>query len=155
MQKQSTPKNQSGVVLLEVILALILFVGAATIISSALTASLASVDRMKYSVHAANLAVTLLSEMQMGILPMQSSAPATFESPFEAWIWEAQVSTDKTELETRVPLHEVEIIIRHESEPIVYRMKQFLLASTNQSSGLLEEEWETDESIADEMFLWP
>ena len=48
-------------VLLEVVLALVLFVAAAAVIASAINASLESVERQKLNLHAANLAVTVLS----------------------------------------------------------------------------------------------
>ena len=48
--------------LLEVVLALVLFVGAATVLTSGLSSSLDSVERLRLNAHAADYAVSVLSE---------------------------------------------------------------------------------------------
>ncbi len=78
-----------GAVLLEVVLALGLFVAAAAVVSASLNASLESVDRLRLNLHAVNLAVSVLSELQLGTRAVETgSGPQPFEPPFEQWGWE-------------------------------------------------------------------
>src|SRR5204863_6368831 len=79
----------SAVVLLEVVLALVLFATAAAIIGAGLSTSIQSVERLRLNAHAANLAVSVLSELQMGTKGFGKRGPQQFEAPFEGWTWEA------------------------------------------------------------------
>ena len=72
---------RGGSVLLEVVLALALFVGAATVISTGLNASVQAVYRLRQSTHAANLAISVLSELQMHIRPVAAAGPEPFAAP--------------------------------------------------------------------------
>jgi type II secretory pathway pseudopilin PulG len=127
-------RKRVGAVLLEVVLALILFVGAAAVISSGLTASVATVERLRFNTHAVNLAVSLLSELEMGRYPLQNAGPTPWETPYQEWTWQIQVESDASETESVVPLRKVEVIIRHESQPIVHRLCQWLPAATGKPS---------------------
>lgn len=111
-----------GAVLLEVILALVLFVGAALVIGGGLSASVTSLERNRRSAHAVNLAVSVISEMQMGIKPVGSSGPFRFNSPHEQWSWETVVEDGAEE----VKLRRVEVVIRMEDEGYVFRMAELL-----------------------------
>lgn len=118
-----------GSVLLEVILALALFVGAATVISSGLNASVQAVYRLRQATHAANLAVTVLSEMQMHARPIASAGPEPFPAPFEEWTWKIEVNQPAASpLETDA-MRQVEVIIRHSEDGVVQRFTQFMRAS--------------------------
>jgi len=113
-------------VLLEVVLALVLFVAAATIISSGLSASVKEVDRLRFNVHASNLAATVLGEMQMGLKPVESSGPNDFDPPFDAWTWQATVGPVPDAIGGLNTLQKVEIVVRHKTEPVVSRLTEFL-----------------------------
>jgi type II secretory pathway pseudopilin PulG len=123
-----------GAVLVEVVLALALFVAAAAVISGALSASMDSVERLRLNAHAANLAVTVLSELQMGTLAAEGVGPQEFDLPFEDWTWEvlqAPVDDGTTE-ESR--LTHIEVIIRHKASPLVHRLNQVLRLSPHKST---------------------
>ncbi len=77
--------------MLEVVLALALFVAASTVITSALSASVDETERLRLNAHASNLAATILSEMQMGLQAVESSGPNAFDPPFAEWTWQAAV----------------------------------------------------------------
>jgi type II secretory pathway pseudopilin PulG len=111
-------------VLLEVVLALILFVGAAAVISSGMTASVAAVERQKLNTHAVNLAVSLLSELQMGRYPLENAGPTPWETPFEDWTWQIEVESTLAVRSSEFTLKKATITIRHESQPITYRLTQ-------------------------------
>jgi type II secretory pathway pseudopilin PulG len=117
-------------VLVEVVLALALFVAAAAVISGGLSASMDSIERLRLNAHAADLAVSVLSEMQMGILAAEGNAAQQFDVPFEDWTWEVQLASvdDGAGEETR--LTRVEAIIRHQQPPLVYRLSQVMRLDT-------------------------
>jgi len=90
-------------VLLEVVLALLLFVGAAAVITGGMNASLTSVERMRLATHAANLAVSLISELQLGIRGIEMTGPEPFEAPYEDWTWELVATKAEYSLEEASP----------------------------------------------------
>ena len=111
---------------MEVVLALVLFVAAATILTSALSSSLDSVERLRLNTHAADLAVSVMSELQLGIKSLALSGPQHFEAPLEDWTWEAVSSPVQTELDESNPFKKIEVIIRHEEPSAVFRLAQIL-----------------------------
>jgi hypothetical protein len=115
-----------GAVLLEVVLALVLFVAAATILTSGMSSSLDSLERLRINTHAADLAVSVLSEVQMGVKSLALSGPQPFETPLEAWTWEVVASPAQTESDDTTPFKRIEVIIRHEDPPVVYRLGEVL-----------------------------
>jgi len=131
-------RTQRGAVLLEVILALVLFVAAATVIAAGINASLDSVERLRLNTHAANLAVSVLSELQMGSKTLAATGPQQFQAPFEAWTWEVLASpldaksagfnsaATSRPTDRGMALTRVEVIIRHDDPVLVYRLNQVL-----------------------------
>lgn len=115
-----------GAVLLEVILALVLFVAAATVLSSAFSASMEGVDRRRRQLHAEDLAVTVMSEIRMGLRSPSSAGPEPFKKPFAAWTWQI-VSSSGEDLpgESSVSAH-VEVIIRHSESELVRRLFEWV-----------------------------
>lgn len=120
--------DERGAVLLEVVLALVLFVLAAAIIGGGLSASINSVERMRLNTQAADLAATVAAELELGIRTLDETGPAQFDPPFDGWTWEiiptttttpSSTTTDETTAPTFVV---VEIVVRHEDPPIVHRL---------------------------------
>jgi hypothetical protein len=113
-----------GAVLLEVILALVLFVAAAAVVTAGINASLDSVERQRYRAHALDLAVSVISELQAGIRSPTSAGPEDFPAPFRDWTWELQTAALETEPGETAALTRVEVIIRSKSMPVVQRLAQ-------------------------------
>jgi HAMP domain-containing protein len=124
---------------LEVVLALALFVAAATVITSGLNASVREVERLRLNVHASNLAVTILSEIQMGLRKVESAGPEPFAAPYETWTWQVVASPLTDTWESDFQVLNVEVIVRHQLQPVVRRLAQFLPATTSPASA----EWPT------------
>ena len=112
LQKNTPPK--SGVVLFEVILALVLFSFAAIIIANSFSSSLRSVDRMRNDLDASNLAISTLSEIELGIKPIETSPPTEFEEPFEKWTWQIETTKPNEDLDMGGGLTLVEVIFINE-----------------------------------------
>lgn len=119
-------KARGGAALLEVIIALALFVATAAIITSALSASLESLDRQRRTLHASNLANSVMAELQLGIRAPGNSGAQPFEAPFDQWTWELAVTSSETETGESSDLTHAEVIIRHKEFPTVRRLAQLI-----------------------------
>ena len=115
-----------GAVLLEVILALVLFAAAAAIIGAGFHSAISGVERQKLNAHAVNLAVSVLSEIQMGLRTVESVGPESFVSPFDHWTWALALSPAEDEAGEVSGLTRVEVIVRHDDPPLVHRLTQLL-----------------------------
>jgi type II secretory pathway pseudopilin PulG len=128
----SFPARRDGAVLLEVVLALALFVTAATIISTGLNASIAGVERLRSNTHAANLAVSVISELQLGI-KSPAESPQPFEPPYIDWTWEVLSIPETTTTEQASPFRKIEVVIRREDPPLTFRLFQVLAFEQTQT----------------------
>jgi len=118
-----------GAALLEVLIALALFVAAAAVVTGALNSSLESLERQKLGTHAVNLATSVMAEIQLGIRVPGGEGRRPFEAPFQDWTWEASLlpvenatgATGTTAGSTRV-----EVVVRHMTAPVVQRLAQVI-----------------------------
>lgn len=115
-----------GSVLLEVILALALFVVAAAIVTSGMNASTDNLDRQRLNTHAANLGATVLAEIQLGIRSTSEAGEQPFAPPFELWTAELNVAPAETETGEASGLLRVEVIVRHKESTLVRRLAQVI-----------------------------
>lgn len=119
-----TGRNCEGAILLEVVLSLLLFVAAVAVVSSALNASMDSIQRQRASMHAANLAATVHAELDLGIRGAESVGPEPFTNSFEGWTWQMAPVATEGETGEASGLTSVEVIIRSTNSPAVYRLAQ-------------------------------
>ena len=124
--RHKLPPMAGGAVLLEVILALVLFAAAAAIIGAGLHSAIAGVERQKLNAHAVNLAASVLAEIQMGLRPPESVGPESFDSPFDRWTWELVLTPIETDAGEPGDLTRVEVIVRHGEPALVQRLTQVL-----------------------------
>jgi type II secretory pathway pseudopilin PulG len=115
-----------GMILLEVILALVLFVAAAAVLTATMNSSLASVERQKLSLHAENLASSVLAEMQLGARSIESGGLIAFDPPFDDWTGQVVATPTESESGEGSELSLVEVVVRNKSSPIVRRQSQWL-----------------------------
>jgi hypothetical protein len=121
-------RGQDASVLLEVVLALALFIGAATVISAGISASIEAVHRVRMQTHAVNLAVSIVSELKIGARPLVAIGPENLEAPFQEWLYRIDLSADETASEFN-STRAVEVIVWHTQENIVHRVTQHFRAS--------------------------
>jgi hypothetical protein len=111
---------------LEVVLALALFLGAATVIMAGLHSSVEAAERLRLHTHAMNLAISVMSEMQMHIRPITSIGPEPMPPPFEKWKYQIIVSQSQSGPIQPDALQSVEVLITHSEESAVQRLlRQF------------------------------
>lgn len=127
----SSRRNIRGTALLEVLLAVALFVAAAAVMTVALNASLSSLGRQRLSAHAANLASSVLAEIQLGIRPLVTSARTQMEPPYADWTLELAVTPAESASGEATGQARVEVIIRHSTESVVQRLAQLLPLNRN------------------------
>tara|TARA_Y100001960_G_scaffold330630_1_gene425189 strand:+ start:964 stop:1377 length:414 start_codon:yes stop_codon:yes gene_type:complete len=113
-QNQKINLKKTGAVLFEVVLALVLFSFAAVIIANSFSSSLLSVDRMRADLDATNLAISTLSEIELGIKAKETTPTTEFEAPFEKWTWQVEMTEPSEDLDMGGGLTLVEVIIRNE-----------------------------------------
>ena len=104
-------------VLLEVVLAMAIFFAGAMVILAGLSASVRSIGRVKLDAQAQDLAVSLLSEVQMGLVPLVSDGPKEYDDPALAgWTWQIAVQPyDEPQPDLAMPQFQtVEVTIRRE-----------------------------------------
>lgn len=128
---------EAGAVLLEVVLALALFVAAATVLTGGVNASVQAVDRLRLENHAMDLAVTLVSEMQMHARPVESVSERAFEAPFEDWNYSIELHAIDSDVLVE-SLNTAEVVVRHKREGVVVRLYQVV----RMGDALSEEERE-------------
>jgi hypothetical protein len=118
MRSSSSP---SGVVLLEVVLAMSLFFASAMVILAGLSSSLSGMQRVQLEARAQDLAVTALSEVQMGLVPLVSDGPTGYEDPALAG-WTRQITVEpyqEQQFGLELPAFQrVEVTVRY--QPTLY-----------------------------------
>lgn len=118
-------------VLLEVVLGLALFFITAVFVMDGLSASLRAVDKARLDSTAADLTVTVMSEIQLGLVPMQDEGPHPFDRlGYEQWTWEIVVM-ELDDLTQFPQLKQVEAIIRNDDEQFTHRKSQLMWEDPN------------------------
>jgi hypothetical protein len=122
---------------MEILFALALFVAAGTVILGGLSASITSAGRARMEGRAADLAVTLLSELQMGLRDVVDEGPVGYEDEtLEDWTW--RVITEPVDrIHQGGELVRVEIVIRYAPENYVHRLRH-LLPKPDAGDGAVE-----------------
>ncbi len=102
-------RRRPGVALLEVLIALALFVVAAAVIGSALRSAMAAATDMRRENQAADLAQTVLAELNAGILKLEAVPATAFDEDDPEWTYEVAVE----EIEDDPALKRVTVIVRN------------------------------------------
>ena len=140
-----TKHNLSGGVLLEVLMALALILGAASVITGGLQSAVDSVERMRNNLHGVTLAVSVISQIQMGVITAESVEGTQFEEPFQDWSYDLEteeVSTEVMDLEgngLELPqIRKVEVAVHNPEGKIVKRLSQYILYKESEDSSSVE-----------------
>jgi hypothetical protein len=124
-----------GSILLEVVLALVIFAAAAAVIGTGLKSAIDGVERLRLQTHASNLAVSVLSELQMGARSLDGTGPEPFAAPFAGWTWEITAQPWGEGRDEDAPLTLVEVIVRSEDPVFVHRLAQVMPPGANARKG--------------------
>lgn len=107
--------------LLEIVLALALFLAAATIVLGGLSASLGAAKDLRLQITAQDLAVTVNSQLQMGYIAATDAGPNPFDDPaLDGWTWQVTITTAETAIQN-ASLRRAEVAIVNTAERITVR----------------------------------
>lgn len=128
-------QRQAGAILMEVILALALLAAGGAVTFGALNASFSAVRNIRMQGQAADLAVTKLSEIQLGVLKGVDDGPNEFkDEDLEGWIWQIVTRPIETDSPIAAQMKQVEIIIAYAPGQTVYRLVQLLANAPDDGS---------------------
>ena len=132
--------RRSGFVLLEIVLALFLLVGAAAALLGGLNSAAQSVSQLERQAIAADLAWTALSGLKMALVPPVPFGPESVGEDYPGWDWQILFrSPERRRREDRGDtqvmsgeLRDVEVVVRYREEgarepELTYRIQQQVL----------------------------
>jgi type II secretory pathway pseudopilin PulG len=126
--------GRRGIALLEVVLAVTIFVGLAVAILSGLGLSIRSAGTLRQQAQATDLAVTVLSEIQLGTIQAADGSPTAFDPPFADWTWQTVLGTaELTEIGV-TDVQPIQIVIKNTATGYAYRMYELVPVATTPSS---------------------
>ena len=111
--------------LLEVVLALAVFFGVAVTILGGLGVCMRSATQVREEAQAADLAVTVLSSVQMGMLDAVDAGPTPFEDPFADWTWQTAVVPVEAAV-AGLEMTQVQVIVMNTLDGYQYRIYELL-----------------------------
>jgi Tfp pilus assembly protein PilV len=117
--------QRQGVALLEVVLALALFFGVAVTILGGLSVCMRSTTQVREEAQAADLAVTVLSYVQMGVLEPADAGPTPCEDPFGDWTWQTTVASVEAAV-AGLEMTQIEITVKNTIDGYSYRLYELL-----------------------------
>jgi hypothetical protein len=122
------PVRFRALVLLEVVLALGLFVMTAGIVSAGLAAALGAEERIRREANLADRLVTLFASLEIGALPLLDGGPNPFPDveDDDTWQWELSVEPWEIGLERDPGLVRVVATVRHLPSGTAHEMARIL-----------------------------
>jgi type II secretion system protein I len=118
-----------GIALLEVVLALSIFVGIAIAVLGGMSVCIRSAGDLRLQAMAADLAVSVISEIEMGVTPAADDGPTAFEKPYEAWTWRTALASGPTTGLESADLTQIEVEIRNPAAGFTYRLYEMVPSS--------------------------
>lgn len=122
------PARRRGAILLEIVLALAIFAGAATVVHLGLSRSMVAARRLRLDAQAENLALSKLAEIQAGIVETTASGPNNYDEAdanLTGWEWSVEIVTVSEGTEAP-PMRRVTVIVKKPSEHIAHRVAKLL-----------------------------
>jgi hypothetical protein len=100
----------------------------ALVVLGGLNTALRAIQRVEFQAEAADLAVTLLSEVQMGQIPVVDDGPKAYEEEgLTDWTWQVATLPVQQPLGVDLPaVRQVEIIIRKTGTDFAYRLTELI-----------------------------
>lgn len=137
---------RAGIVLMEVVFAMALFFTTASVVMLGTSRAIRAAGNLRRAGLAADLAVTLLSEIQMGLLPPVDAGPESYEEPLEEWTWEV-AAEPLAELPEETDIVRVEITITHSVSGYTYRLAQLMPSEEGEPTEPLAPEEPVDDAL--------
>jgi len=129
-------KSPAGVVLLEVVLALSLVVATVATVGAAINECTDAASRLRVRTHAADMAVTLASEVQIGLIePVTVDATPYEDEKLADWTWAVQADP----VDEVASLLAVEVTVTHTPTGVTHSVGLLLDAGVADETGPMED----------------
>jgi Tfp pilus assembly protein PilV len=115
-----------GIALLEVVLALSIFVGMAIAVLGGLSVCIRSAGDLRLQAQATDLAVSVVSEIEMGVTPAADAGPTAFDKPYDAWTWQTTLASGPTTGVDGADLTQVEVVVYNADSSYTYRLYEMV-----------------------------
>ncbi len=103
-----------------------IFVTMGAVILAGIRSGVVATGRLRFEARARNLAITALSELQMGQLALRDDGPNSYEDEsLDGWTWQVVVSDPQLGWQGP-PLKQVEIVIANTDMDYIYRLGQLV-----------------------------
>lgn len=128
------PRRRRAIVLLEVVVALTAFFALGGIIVGSMNSAATAASRVRQDARAADLAVTILSQIHAGMMELQSVGPEYCDEPLEDWTW--QIVTEPVSDSPDAPeMTSVEVIVRDTRSDRVHRLTELVTPEARRLGG--------------------
>jgi len=145
-RKQGPWGSQTGIALLEVLAALILFVGASALIGGAFHQAVQRLQRMKLQTQALCLAQSVLDQIAAGVLSPQPGTVSSMDPPFDTWTVQLDVQPYSYGVGPISSLSLVRVTVEDPSSQVTVQLSRVFL--TGQSQG------DTQRLPSSQSFAW-
>ncbi len=123
---QSAGRRQSGVVLMEIVLALAVFFAIGGIVVGSMNSAARAAGQVAREARAADLTVTIMSQIHMGLIEARDFGPEYLEEPMDGWTW--RIVTEPVSDSFDIPeMVRVEIVVRDTRNDRVHRLTELVL----------------------------
>lgn len=130
-RKLKIQNSHRGMVLLEVVLATGLFAMTAVGVLTGVNSCFRSLEKMRLESEAADLAISKVSEVHIGLLPPEDDGPNEYEEDLNLPDWTWEIVTEEVEFEAELegpPMVQVQVVITNVPSGYTYSMR-FLTAA--------------------------
>ena len=149
-RKMKTRSSPRGMVLLEVVLSTGLFTMMALAVLASLSSCFRSLGNMRLESQAADLAISKVSEVHIGILAPEADGPNEYEEDESLADWTWEIITEKVELDVELEgpqLLRVQVVITYVPSGYTYSMR-FLTPEPPETEGTEDEPAEVAGGLA-------
>ena len=132
-RKQERWDSQTGIALLEVLAALILFVVSAALIGGTFHQAVQRLQRMKLQTQALCLAQSVLDQIAAGVLSPQPGAIPSMDPPFDTWTVQLDVQPYSYGVGPISSLSLVRVTVQDPSGQVTVQLSRIFLTGQNQT----------------------
>jgi hypothetical protein len=128
-RKMMTPprlQSRRGAILLEVIFSIALLAGACAAIIGGFNACAQANRDLWMESKAADLAVTMLTEMQMGVVPPEDDGPTDYADPLADWCWQVVTADLPPQTLDGPTMRQVQIVVTYKPDSYSYTLMELV-----------------------------
>jgi hypothetical protein len=131
------PKSRArGAILLEVIFSIALMAGACGAIIGGFNACWQANRDLWMEAKASDLAVTMLTEIQMGVVPPADDGPTDYADPLADWCWQVTTADLPPQTPDGPTLKQVQIVVTYKPQDYSYTLMELVtLPGTTPTAG--------------------